>query len=143
MKEIHTEIEIAASARRVWEVLADFERYGEWNPFLVRVKGEPREGAKLETHITTPAGAKRTYEPKVTRVEPEKELRWFGKVPGFLSGEHIFTIEAAGDGSRVKFVHREVFGGLLSSFFKDTDDVRAGFEEMNRALKARCEGPAS
>ncbi|AIF84002.1 hypothetical protein NTE_01944 [Candidatus Nitrososphaera evergladensis SR1] len=138
MKEIYTEIEIVANARRVWEVLVDFAKYEEWNPFIRQVRGEPREGAKLEIHLTTPAGTKRTYEPKVTRVEPEKELRWFGKVPGFLSGEHIFTIEDAGNG-RVKFIHREVFGGLLSSFFKDTDDVKAGFEEMNRALKARLE----
>lgn len=138
MKEIHTEIEIAASARRVWEVLSDFARYEEWNPFIRKVGGEPKEGAKLEIHLTTPAGKQRTYEPKVTKFEPEKELRWFGKVPGFLSGEHIFAIENVGNG-RVKFVHREVFGGLLSSFFKDMDDVRAGFEEMNRALKARCE----
>lgn len=139
MKEIYTEIEIAASAQRVWGVLADFAKYGEWNPFIREVKGEPREGAKLEIHITTPAGTKRSYEPKVTKAEAEKELRWFGKVPGFLSGEHVFTIEDAGSG-RVKFIHREVFGGLLSSFFKDTDDVKAGFEEMNRALKARSEG---
>ncbi len=123
----------------MWSVLVDFEKYSEWNPFIRQINGEPREGAKLQTHLTTPGGAKRTYEPKVTKVEPEKELRWFGKVPGFLSGEHIFTIEHAGDG-KVKFIHREVFGGLLSSFFKDTDDVRAGFDEMNKALKARCEG---
>lgn len=140
MKEIRTEVEIAASAQRVWEVLADFSRYGEWNPFIREAKGEPKEGSKLEIHITTPSGAKRTYEPKVIKVEPGKELRWLGKVPGFLSGEHVFTLEGRGD--HTLLVHREVFGGLLTSFFgKSLDsDVKAGFEEMNRALKKRAEG---
>lgn len=119
-------------------MLIDFAKYGEWNPFIKRVQGEAKEGAKLQIHLTTPAGRNRTYDPKVTRVQPEKELRWLGKVPGFLSGEHIFAIEDMESG-RVKFVNREIFGGMLSSFFKDTDDVKAGFEEMNKALKARSE----
>jgi hypothetical protein len=139
LKEIYTEIAISASRQRVWGVLIDFAKYGEWNPFIKRVHGEAKEGAKLQIHLTTPAGRNRTYDPKVTRVEPEKELRWLGKVPGFLSGEHIFAIEDMENG-RVKFVNREIFGGMLSSFFKDTDDVKAGFEEMNKALKARSEG---
>jgi hypothetical protein len=138
LKEIYTEIAISASSQRVWSVLADFAKYNEWNPFIRKVEGEPREGAKLKIHLTTPAGRNRTYEPKVTKVEPEKELRWLGKVPGFLSGEHIFAIEDVGNG-RVKFVNREIFGGMLSSFFKDTADVKAGFEKMNKALKARLE----
>ncbi len=140
MKEIRTEIEIAASAQRVWGVLADFARYAEWNPFIREARGEPRVGARLEIHITTPSGAKRTYEPRVTKVEPERELRWLGKVPGFLSGEHIFTLEERN--GRTVLVHREVFGGLLTSFFGKSldEDVKAGFEEMNRALKKRAEG---
>lgn len=140
MKEIRTEIEIAASTQRVWEVLADFARYPEWNPFIREAKGESKEGSRLEIHITTPSGAKRTYEPRVTKVEQGRELRWLGKVPGFLSGEHIFTLEERA--GRTLLIHREVFGGLLTSFFGKSldEDVKAGFEEMNRALKKRAEG---
>lgn len=141
MKEVYTEIEIAATAKQVWQVLVDFASYPDWNPFIRRITGEPKEGSKLEIKITTPSGTNRSYEPKVTKVEPEAELRWFGKIPGFLSGEHIFSIQEAGPG-RVKFVHRELFSGLLTSFFgSSTDrDIKAGFEEMNRALKKRVEG---
>jgi hypothetical protein len=140
LKEIRTEIEIAASRERVWQVLADFSRYSEWNPFIREARGEAKEGSRLEIHITTPSGAKRTYEPKVTKVEPGRELRWLGKVPGFLSGEHIFVLKETNGGTLL--VHREVFGGLLTSFFGKSldEDVRAGFEEMNRALKKRAEG---
>ena len=57
-----------------------------------------------------------------------------------LNGEHIFAIEQLEQG-RVRFVHREVFDGLLTSFFgKSLDtDIKQGFEEMNRALKERAE----
>ncbi|WP_415283665.1 SRPBCC family protein [Candidatus Nitrososphaera sp. FF02] len=140
MKEIRTEVEIAVSAQKVWQVLTDFSRYPEWNPFIREAKGEAKEGSKIEIRITTPSGARRTYEPRVTKAEPGKELRWLGKVPGFLSGEHIFALEEKNGVTLL--VHREVFGGLLTSFFGKSldEDVRAGFEQMNRALKARAEG---
>ena len=35
MREIHTEIDISAAAEQVWDVLADFETYAQWNPFIV------------------------------------------------------------------------------------------------------------
>lgn len=139
-KEIRTEVEIDASARKVWEVIANFAKYEEWNPFIRKVSGEAREGAKLEIHITTPSGVNRTYEPTVTKIEPEKELRWTGRVPGLLNGEHVFVIEQI-DSSRVRLVHSETFRGLISSFFgsKTDRDIRAGLEQMNVALKKRVE----
>ena len=141
MKEIRTELDINASPQRVWQVLTDFARYPDWNPFIRKIEGRAVEGEKITIHITTPAGANRNYSPKVTKVVAEQELRWLGKIPGLLSGEHIFSIEPASDNS-VRLVHREVFIGLLPSFFGSTldIDVKMGFEEMNAALKKRTEG---
>ena len=31
-------IDIHAPAEEVWQTMVDFERYGEWNPFLVRIE---------------------------------------------------------------------------------------------------------
>lgn len=122
-------------------MLTDFERYPDWNPFIRKIEGKAVEGEKITIHITTPAGANRNYSPKVTKVVAEKELCWLGKMPGLLSGEHIFSIEPASDNS-LRLVHREVFGGLLTSFFGSRldNDVKKGFEEMNAALKKRAEG---
>lgn len=139
MKEIHTEIEINASLERVWKIVTDFESYGQWNPFINRVIGQAKEGSRIEIHIETPGGKNRKYGPTVTRVEEGRELRWLGK-SWLLNGEHIFTIEQL-QPVRVRFVHREVFDGLLTSIFgKSLDtDVKQGFEEMNKALKDRAE----
>lgn len=139
MKEVRTEIEINSSPDKIWNILADFEKYEKWNPFINRIVGEPREGSKIEIHVTTPAGKSRMYQPTVTKVEQGHELRWIGKSL-LLNGEHIFAIEQMKQG-RVRLVHREVFYGLLTSFFgKSLDtDIKQGFEEMNRALKERAE----
>lgn len=139
MKEVRTEIEINADPEKVWKILTDFEKYDHWNPFIKRIVGQAKEGTKIEIHIETPGGKNRKYGPEVTKVEHEHELRWLGKSL-LLNGEHIFTIERLHAG-RVKFVHRELFDGLLTSIFgKSLDtDVKQGFDEMNRALKEKAE----
>ena len=78
----------------------------------------------------------------VIKVEPNKELRWKYHValPILFSGEHSFIIEQI-DGSKVRFIDREIFNGLLvSSQAKDIDtNSKQGFEAMDKALKARAE----
>ncbi|MEP0825736.1 MAG: SRPBCC domain-containing protein [Nitrososphaera sp.] len=140
MKELRTEIEIDASPETVWAIIADFDKYKEWNPFINNIIGQAKEGSKIEIHILTPAGKKRRYEPTVTRVERGRELRWVGK-SWLLNGEHIFSIEQPQAGRRSKFVHREVFDGLLAGLFGNSidSDIKKGFEEMNKALKERAE----
>ncbi len=139
MKELRTEIEINASPEAVWNIIIDFESYEEWNPFINRIIGQAKQGGKIEISLHTPAGKNRKYEPTITKVDDGRELRWMGK-SWLLNGEHIFTIEQL-QADKVRFIHREVFDGLLAGFFgKSIDtDIRQGFEEMNRSLKVRAE----
>jgi uncharacterized protein YndB with AHSA1/START domain len=48
LKELRTEIEIAASPQRVWKILTEFERYEEWNPFIRKAAGRAKEGRKAK-----------------------------------------------------------------------------------------------
>ncbi len=41
MKQLDNELEINASAERVWRLLTDFAQFPQWNPFIQRVSGEP------------------------------------------------------------------------------------------------------
>lgn len=143
MKELRTEIEIAASPQKVWKILTEFGKYEQWNPFIRKAAGHAKEGEKIEINIETPGGKHRKYEPTITKVEENRELRWLGK-SFVLNGEHIFAIEQIDQG-RVRLVQREIFDGLLTAFFgKSTDDdIKAGLEEMNRALKNWAERAAS
>jgi len=56
---IDTRIEIAAPAMRVWDVLTDFARFPQWNPFIVGIDRIPEPGARLrgdERRPQTPRG---------------------------------------------------------------------------------------
>jgi hypothetical protein len=142
MKELHTEIEIQASDKRVWQLLTDFASFPEWNPFIRQAKGEVKVGARLEVRIQPSGASGMTFKPVVLKVEPNRELRWIGRLlmPGLFDGEHIFTIETL-DTNRVRFTQREVFTGLLVPLFARSldKDTRRGFEEMNQALKSQAE----
>ena len=142
MKEISSEIEIQASATRVWQLLTDFASYPNWNPFIRWAKGNVTQGLRIEVHIR-PSGANgMTFKPTILKFEPNHELRWLGHmlISGLFDGEHIFIIETVG-ANHVHFIQREIFTGLLVPIILRTlgTDTQRGFEEMNRALKAQAE----
>jgi hypothetical protein len=142
MKELYSEIEIQATDEKVWQILTDFVSFPQWNPFMRRVVGEPKTGAKLEVHLKPSGASGMTFRPTVLKAEPKRELRWLGHllIRGLFDGEHILTIEHLAE-NRLQFVQREIFTGVLVPLFArglDTD-TRRGFEEMNRALKERAE----
>ena len=142
MKELHSQIDINASAERVWQLLTDFASYPQWNPFIRRISGEPATGERLNVRLEPPESRGITLKPKVLAAEPNHQLRWLGHlfVPGLFDGEHSFVIQSL-EGDRVRFVQGEAFRGLLVPLFArslDNSTLR-GFEEMNLALKERAE----
>jgi len=142
MKELHSEIEINASAERVWDILTDFAAYPQWNPFIRSISGELEVGERLEVRLEPPDSRGITLRPTVLRAEPNRLMRWVGHllVPGLFDGEHSLVTEPL-EVSRVRFVQHEVFKGVLVSLLArslDNNTLR-GFEEMNEALKERAE----
>lgn len=145
MYELRTEIKINASAEQAWEILADFPRHPEWNPFITSLTGEPVVGATLKVAICPPGGKPMRFAPKVLVADPNRQLRWLGRflVPGLFDGEHYFQFEPIAEG-QVRLIHGERFSGLLVPLLKSSLETgtRAGFEAMNQALKARAEAAA-
>jgi hypothetical protein len=140
-RELTTQIEIDAPASRVWEVLTDFDAYPDWNPFVRRIAGRPEPGTKLEVRIQPSGGRGMTFRPTVLAAEPERELRWLGRllVPGVFDGEHSFRIEPLGEG-RVRFTQAELFSGALVPLLgRSLGATERGFAEMNESLKRRAE----
>jgi hypothetical protein len=142
MERIETEIVIAATAQRVWRTLVHFEAYPEWNPFVRWVKGSATTGSQLVVRIEPPGQGGMTFRPRVLKADPGRELRWLGSlgVRGLFDGEHSFIIEPLGP-ETVVFHQSETFRGLLVPLLarRLQTSTRAGFEEMNRALKQRAE----
>ena len=142
MIELRTEIDVEAPAALVWAVLVDFERYGEWNPYIPRIGGALSVGGRLTVH-TRPSGTRgRTFHPEVALVEPGVEFRWIGRLPirGLFEGLHVFRVEPLGE-RRSRFVHREEFLGPVAWLHRllRLPATRRGFLEMNEALKGRAE----
>ena len=143
MRQIRTEIAIAASSDRVWEVLSDLARYPEWNPFVTEAKGPLTPGASLRVVLKPEGGRPMAFRPMVLQADPGRALRWRGRLAlrGLFDGEHSFAISSLPDGT-VQFEQSERFSGILVPLVmrrRMTEATRRGFEAMNLALKARAE----
>lgn len=142
MNHIHTETVINAPVERVWQVLTNFAEFPRWNPFIRAIGGDLKPGARLDMTTQFFNSRKMNFRSTLLRVVPNRELRWLGHflLPHIFDGEHYFLLEPLEPG-RTHLVHDEMFSGLLVPFFSRrlTRETRQGFEEMNRALKARAE----
>ncbi|MCA0158163.1 SRPBCC domain-containing protein [Tsukamurella sp. M9C] len=137
-RTVERSIEIAAPPAEVWRVLVDFAAYPQWNPFVIRAAAPDglEVGRDLDVRISN-GGSETGFRPAVLAVEPDRELRWRGRVllPGVLDGEHSFRLEATAQGMR--FTQGERFRGVLVPVAGSSIDVAGGFDAMNAALRDR------
>ncbi len=138
MKEIVTEIQINASPEKVWSVLAAGHDWGSWNPFVVRVEGELKVGARLKNTLVMKGRKPMVIAPKVLVADSAKELRWLGRLGfrGLFDGEHYFLLKPKDNGTQL--VHGEKFSGILIGML-NMSDAKESFEALNRGLKAQAE----
>ena len=80
MKEICTKIQINASPEIVWDIITDFENYRKWNPFIREISGVIKEGSTIQVYIKPPNSSGMKFKPKILKIDPEKEIRWLGKL---------------------------------------------------------------
>ena len=158
MNQIEVFEEIDAPPEIVWNVLLEFDRYPEWNPYIRSIEGEPIEGEHLRVRIDPPRSRAMTFEPEVVANEENRRLAWRGRlaVPFAFDGYHEFHLEPIDGGesseprrtsedrrssgrNRTRLLHRETFRGALVSLLFDQDSLEQGFTAMNRALKNRVE----
>lgn len=141
-RKLETSIFIQSPIENVWKILVDFSSYGLWNPFLPEVSGHASAGSKLKIVICT-QNKNQNYTVQIIQVHKFVSLTWLGHFgfPGFIDGYHQFLMKETADG-QVQFCHEEFFQGLLvplvwsgylNKYLKD------GFEQMNLALKMKCE----
>jgi hypothetical protein len=143
MRRISTSIDVGAPASRVWAILMDFPAYADWNPFVRHIVGTGTVGSKLQVTLQPVGGRAMFFAPEVLACDPKRQFRWRGKlfVAGVFDGEHAFEITNSVPTS-CRFVHTESFSGVLVPLLMRGTmraGTEAGFEAMNRALKARAE----
>ena len=160
MYDIVTHIDLHASVSRVWAVLTNFASYRAWNPVIESIEGAASEGARLQLRLR-PAALRRPangpaqalksfafrswcalngmrFAVRVTKLLPERELRWLGALPvaRMFQGEHYFQLSALRDGG-VRFTQGEHYAGLLEPAFRDVMEAvnRYAMTTVNQALK--------
>jgi hypothetical protein len=140
--ELKTEAEIQAPPEHIWEILTDFARYSEWNPFLLDVRGGLEVGSTLHVHAGASSGRHFQYRPRVLAVEPGRELCWRAHFVAdrLFSGDQFFRLLTADGDRSTRLVHGATFTGWLVNYMGNfLTDVGRGFIGMNQALKRRAE----
>jgi len=141
MQTLHASIDIDAPADLVWRIVTDFDRYPEWNPFIVRAAGEQRVGGRLDVTIRAPGTRAVGFKPRVLDLQPGRLIRWKGRlwVPGLFDGRHALVVEERPGGTSRFTTHEEVTGILLPFLGKVMRASQEGFEQMAAALRRRAE----
>lgn len=138
MKIITSEIIIKSTPSQVWRVLTDFEKYPEWNPFIVSLKGQVDVGERITVTIKPVNGSVMIFKPVVLSCIKNKEICWQGNlfVKGLFDGKHSFKLINNNDGTTT-FIQSEFFSGIFIPFFSNMIENKTlkGFHLMNEKLK--------
>ncbi len=135
------EAHIAAPPEVVWDVLIDFDRYGEWNPFTPGLVAELVPGAPVEITVNL-AGKQVVQTEEMVEVTPPERLVWkttYGG-PWLLRAQRTQWLEPLDDGG-TRYVSEDVMHGPLVPIVHLVHGraLTDGFGGMARALKTRCE----
>lgn len=162
---VSTRVEIHSTKSAAWNVLTDFVKYPEWNPFVrasIMVSSDnttlrdqyPREGRRLFLRTQLPplplpvnrrtpdveGNTQYSYE-NVTHVQPKQgRLAWEFATDPALQAERWSAVSDIG-GGKVLYESREVFNGPLAEYLKAelAEALQEGFNAQSRAMKAFLE----
>jgi hypothetical protein len=133
---------VQAPAEVVWEVIADFTTWKDWNPVHPRIEGEMRIGTSLVVDLVPVAdGPVTTLAPIVQDWVPFEQLHWrTSRLGGFVTAIRYLEIENMGP-SNATFSNGELFMGPLVRLVgrEERRRLRTAFTLMGEAVKTRAE----
>lgn len=138
---LREETVIAATPERVWAVLVDLPGYAAWNPWLVRVDGEAKQGATVWADVVL--GADRMHAKHlVLAVEPNTRFCWrdAGWTTAFVYGQRCRWLALRPDGT-VLFRQELLLAGSSRKLAlrRHGPALRAGLAAETAALRRRAE----
>jgi hypothetical protein len=137
-------VDIAAPAAFVWDVLLDYPRYPEWNPYTVRVESTCSLGDPVDLYLPDPLrpGELMHQREWVCLVEPPHRFAY--EMPATpeldVRARRDQHIEPAGPAA-CRYWTTDSFTGPLADLVLEHSGawVKDGFDAVAVALKARCE----
>lgn len=134
-------LDIAAPPSVVWEVLTDFPRYGEWNPFVVEAKCSLKPGEAMDMKVVLMGFPQRQVEWMVD-CEPGRAFSYAMKPfpGGGLSSRRGHVLEDAGN-HRTRYTSNFELRGWLMPVVRGLMGARIeiGMRRMWEALQKRSE----
>ena len=141
---IEHRIGVAASSETIWEVIADLERWGEWNPMHPEARGVIGIGAPLEVAEVIGGEPGRLHQVVVPDWTPELQLIWTNRRAFMARSTRYFEIEKLSEGGCI-LANGEIFEGFRGKTWarRRRAAFRAAFEAVNEAIKARAEAASA
>ena len=141
-KGANAAIDIAASQREVWTVLADIASWPTWNPAVRHAvcDREPEDGLEVGTRFrfSTEIG---TLKCRVTHVDAPRTLSWKGRVL-VLGERQTWNVERGPAGTRVS-VHAEMTGLAARLIRRRLDDrLQRVLDALVQLLRLEAEARA-
>jgi hypothetical protein len=138
---VRAEVEIDAPIDRVWRILNDFDRYGEWNPFTPRVETTLEIGAPIHLHVRL-VGQRLTHRVEVVTRNQPYTLGWEMQLGArfLLHAERVQVLTAIDEG-RTHYLTEDCFTGwlrpLVLALFGRA--MQRGFADCGLGLKKAAE----
>ena len=110
-RECSVAVEIGAPAERVWALLIDADDMARWNSTLTTIEGPIELGSTVKMRV--PEAPDRTFKPKVTRFEPNREMEWREGNSTMFLGVRTYSLTPSEDGRSTGLRMTEVFTGLM------------------------------
>ena len=135
-------IEIDASPETVWRVITDFNRYCEWNPFVIGCESTLRVGDPIDMRVHVFRSFAQPQRETITHHEPGR--RFCYGVPdmpfGAMRSQRCHQVSRLEGGRTVYQSHFDLSGWLspIVSFLLGRQ-LRRGFSEMTRAIRGRSQ----
>jgi uncharacterized protein YndB with AHSA1/START domain len=134
-------VEIDAPVELVWEILVDFENYGNWNTFCPSIKSQLKLGTPVEMMVDMGAGLTPVTE-FMTRIEPNVAIAWAmeNRPEDPVHAERTQYLNKTSEIS-CTYVSIDEFGGPQLEAMMETSAtaVETGFNKVAYDLKAYAE----
>ena len=124
-------IDIAAGPQDVWDILTDAENFASWNSTVVSLKGNIKEGEKIE--LVSTLDPERTFKLKIKEMVPSQRLVW-----GDFLGTRTYKLTKNVNGTTF-YMHEKIGGFMFPLFAKKIPSFDESFEAFARDLKQTVE----
>lgn len=138
------EVDIAAPAAVVWEVITDLPRYAQWNPFTVKVDSTLRLDDPVDLHIPIPGqdGQTMVVREWLVAFEPDQLLSWEQRATSDnkdCARRDQYVIATGADSCR--YVTTDIFLGLNADRIMDQFGgwVKTSFDAVADGVKRQAE----